>query len=348
MHFLLLAQTLSDPVAAETAAPARTFADLVEGLPLGATGVLALGLVLGLVLLIFGNRLAKAGVMVGGLIVGGLAAATAATQFSGAAADGGSTPGTWLLAFGVGGGVAGVLVAWLLFRFWIAASAAILLAAVVPLSAMIWEGNGPELSSLDPARRAAEAAVAAVEERVAAVPAEDNDLVGPPTPDRVSAAARDGVSDADRAAADRGGVDVDSDRDASGGLGLPLVDRARLIEDVRGVYDQQADEVRLWWTEMPTAQKRVLQIGALIGAGCGVVLGLAAPLVAAAIQSALIGGVLVFTAARGLIFSFAPGLAGVLPAEWRGVLLTIGLITLLGLLIQWALRRREADVPGKS
>ena len=161
-HLLLLAQTLpnsSGAPAAAAAAPARTFADLVEGLPLGATGVLALGLVVGLVLLLLGNRLAKTGVMLGGLIVGGLGAVAAATQVAGAAADGGSTPGTWLVAFGIGGGLAGVLVAWLLFRFWMAASAALVLAAVVPLSAMIWEGNGPELSSLDPARRAAEAAL---------------------------------------------------------------------------------------------------------------------------------------------------------------------------------------------
>ena len=166
--------------------------------------------------------------------------------------------------------------------------------------------------------------------------------MGPPSPERVAATARE------NAAVEADAAGKDGAQETPGGPGLPLVDRARLLEDVRGVYDQQAEEVRLWWTEMPTAQKRVLQIGALVGAGCGVVLGLAAPLVAAAIQSALIGAVLVFTAARGLIFSFAPGMAGVLPAEWRGVLLTIGLITLLGLLIQWALRRRDADVPGKA
>ena len=315
------------------AAPAaRTFADLVEGLPLGWTGVLAAALVLGLLLLFLGNRLAKAGVMLGGLIIGGLGAVAAAAQVSGAAAGGATPPGTWLLAFGIGGALAGVLIAWLLFRFWMAASAAVVLAAVVPLSAMIWEGNGPELSSLDPARRAAEAALIAVEDHVTPTPADDSDLVGPPAPGRVPS-----KTTAETA-----------EQTESGGVAVPLIDRARLIDDVRGVYTQQAEEVRTWWTELPTASRRVLQLGAAIGACCGVVLGLAAPGVAAAIQSALLGAVLVFTSARGLIFSFAPGLAGVLPAEWRGVLLTVGLITLLGLLIQWAMRRRETDVPGKA
>lgn len=341
-RLLLLAQTLPDRSSAPAAPAARTFADLVEGLPLGWTGALAAGLVLGLVLLILGNRLAKLGVMLCGLVVGGLGAVAAATQVSGAAAGEAATPGTWLLAFGIGGALAGVLVAWLLFRFWMATSAALVLAAIVPLSAMIWEGNGPELSSLDPARRAAQAALAAVEAQVTPTPAVDHDLIGPPAPGRAAEATpAASTASADRApdAAPGGG---------NGGAPRPLLDRARLLDDVRGVYTQQADEVRLWWSELPTASRRVLQLGAAIGACCGVVLGLAAPLVAAAIQSALIGAVLVFTAARGLILSFAPGMAGVLPAEWRGVLLSIGLITLLGLLIQWALRRREADVPGKA
>lgn len=345
-RLLLLAQTL--PESSGAAPAARTFADLVEGLPLGWTGVLAAGLALGLVLLILGNRLAKLGVMLCGLIIGGLGAVAAATQVSGAAAGGPATPGTWLLAFGIGGGLAGVLLAWLLFRFWMAASAALVLAAVVPLSAMIWEGNGPELSSLDPARRAAEAALAAVEERVASTPTADRDLVGPPAPGRVPAADTDSAADRAAAATDDDAESEGGAEAGPGGLALPLIDHARLIDDVRGVYTQQAEEVRLWWSELPIASRRVLQLGAAIGACCGVVLGLAAPLVAAAIQSALIGAVLVFTAARGLILSFAPGMAGVLPAEWRGVLLTVGLITLLGLLIQWALRRREADVPGKA
>ncbi len=309
MIHLLLAQT--EPTEPAAVAPAaRTFTELVEGLPLGWTGVLLAALVLGLVLLLMGNRLAKAGVILCGLIIGGLSAATAATQVGGANAD-----GAWLLAFGVGGALAGVLIAWLLFRFWMAASAALVLTTVVPLSAMIWEGNGPELSSLDPTRQAAEAALTAVENHVA-----------PPTEDQ---------ADDDAAHADAPRL-------------LPTLDRARLVDDVRGVYTQQADEIRLWWSELPTASRRVLQLGAAIGACCGVVLGLAAPLVAAAIQTALVGAVLVFTAARGLILALAPGLGGVLPAEWRGVLLTVGLITLLGLLVQWARRRREADGAGKA
>lgn len=329
-RLLLLAQT--DPT---TGPAARTFADLVEGLPAGWTGVLAVALVLGLVMLLLGNRLAKAGVMLCGLILGGLGAAGAATQVSAAAAGATTAPGTWLLAFGIGGALAGVLIAWLLFRFWMAASAALVLAAVVPLSAMIWEGNGPELSSLAPAHRAAQAAITAVEDHVASIPAPDSDLVGPPTPGQASAATPPPTQ-------------AKGDPAALGGVSLPLIDRARLADDIHGVYTQQAEEIRLWWSELPTPSRRVLQLGAAIGASCGVVLGLAAPLVAAAIQTALVGAMLIFTAARGLILTFAPGMAGVLPGEWRGVLLTIGLITLLGLLIQWALRRRAADGPGKA
>ncbi len=328
-RLLLLAQT--DPAAAPAA---RTFADLVEGLPTGWSGVLAIALVLGLVLLLLGNRLAKAGVILCGLILGGLGAAAAATQVSAAAA--GTTPGTWLLAFGIGGALAGVLIAWLMFRVWMAASAAVVLAAVVPLSAMIWEGNGPELSSLAPAQRAAQAALAAVEDHVASIPATNDDLVAPPAPGQADVATQSPAKP------------KDDEATASGGLSLPVIDRARLADDIHGVYTQQAEEIGLWWSDLPTPSRRVLQFGAAIGASCGIVLGLAAPLVAAAIQTALVGSILIFTAARGLILSFVPGMAGVLPGEWRGVLLTIGLITLLGLLIQWAMRRGASDGPGKA
>jgi hypothetical protein len=67
------------------------------------------------------------------------------------------------------------------------------------------------------------------------------------------------------------------------------------------------------------------------------------PLIAAAVQSALVGGILILFAGRALLLQYVPAAAGVMPDSWRGVLLSLGLITLLGILIQWSLRAKKDD-----
>ena len=125
--------------------------------------------------------------------------------------------------------------------------------------------------------------------------------------------------------------------------GDPLFDKQRFIDDLSAVWRQQVDEVKLWWQEMASSRRQGIVGGAGVGAVIGLVLGLVMPYLAASLQSAIVGSMLILFAGRTLLLKYAPAVAGVLPDSWRGVLLSLGLITLLGVLIQWTLRKKKAD-----
>ena len=156
---------------------------LAEHWPWMYTGLLGTGLVVGLVLWLFGGRLASKGVMLTGFVLGGLGAMGAAALWT--------REGPWLLGLGIGGAVAGVLLAWLLFRIWVALSAAVLLALVVPAATLVWDGAGPPISLTREGRDATAAALG----------------YGPPPPDgqrRVEPAGRSRSEDVDAPEADTG------------------------------------------------------------------------------------------------------------------------------------------------
>ncbi|MEM6458970.1 MAG: hypothetical protein AAF710_06225 [Planctomycetota bacterium] len=308
----------------------ETFAELVQAMPAAWTVLLALGLLVGLVLWAFGGRLAQKGVMLTGFFAGGLGAAALAaglTENPGAAAElseatgqavENSGGGLWVLGIGIGGAVAGVLLAWLLFRFWMGATAGALLAAVVPLAALVWQGPGagPTLTAVQETQDVTLEALGAGESDPAAE-AIRRRLAGG-TPDEAAAAEEPVAGDA-------------------------LFDRGRFVDGLASVWARQVEEVKRWWSELPAGTRRFLVAGAGVGGAVGVVLGLVLPGVAASLQSAMVGSVLLLACGRGLLLAFVPGVGGVLPDSWRGVLLTLGLITLLGVLIQWTLRKRKDD-----
>ncbi|MEM9882209.1 MAG: hypothetical protein AAF800_04755 [Planctomycetota bacterium] len=322
----------------------ETFAELMQAMPAAWTLLLGVGLLVGLVLWVFGGRLAQKGVMLTGFFAGGLGAAALAaglTANPGAAAElseatgqaveisGGSGGGVWVLGIGIGGAIAGVLLAWLLFRFWMAATAGALLAAVVPLAALVWQGSGPALTAVQETQDVTLEALGAGESDPAAEAirrrlagdAEPGEIAGPPLP----------ATHADAAEA--------GDPETAGGL----FDRRRFVDGLASVWARQVEEVKLWWSELPAGTRRFLVAGAGVGGVVGVVLGLVLPGIAASLQSAMVGSVLLLACGRGLLLAYVPGVGGVLPDSWRGVLLTLGLITLLGVLIQWTLRKRQDD-----
>lgn len=293
----------------------ETTQELMEAMPAVWAGVLAFTAVVGLVLWAFGGRLATKGVMLSGFVLGGVGAGVLALTLS----EGSKV--MWVLAIGIGGAIAGVLLAWMLFRFWMAGITAVLFAAVVPLTAMIWTGNGPELSGLKNAQDAAETAIGFGESdpEAARMMLQEHPELAAENPELVEAAKQAAVD------------------------GEPIVDRQAFLDQLTAIWKEQVEEIKLWWSEMNAGQRSFLMIGAGVGAAVGFVLGLVLPLLAASLQSAMVGAVLLFTSGRGLLLSYLPGSASVLPDTWRGVLLSIGLITLLGLLIQWTLRKKKAD-----
>lgn len=310
----------------------QNFAELMQAMPAAWTLLLGVALVLGLVLWCFGGRLAEKGAMITGFVLGGLgAAALAAGLSSGAVPVGGgaeavaestSNNGLWVLAIGIGGALAGVLLAWLLFRFWMAATAAVLLAAVVPIAAMIWTGNPPPLSSIQNAQEVTLDALGAGESDPEAQRLRERALLDAAT----SESALSGTAKEKAVAA----------ADA-------LFDREKFSADLQSVWRQQIEEVKVWWQDMEPGPRRFLMAGAGIGALVGLALGMILPTVAASLQTAMVGALLILFAGRTLLLKYVPGSEGLMPGSWRGVLLSLGLITLLGVLIQWTLRKKKAD-----
>jgi hypothetical protein len=120
-------------------------------------------------------------------------------------------------------------------------------------------------------------------------------------------------------------------------------ERASFGEAVRGVADEQAQIVRDWWNGLSDAQRRLASGAAGIAAVVGVVLGLIRPLMAASIQTALAGSALLMLAGIGFLRLYAPSTAAWLPSSPRAIVVTLGLITALGILFQWTATARKTD-----
>jgi hypothetical protein len=295
--------------------------ELLQQMPLIGTVLLGLSLCLGLVLWVFGGRLARKGVLLTGFVLGGLGAMGAATLWT--------DEGPWMLSLGIGGAVAGVLLAYLLFRFWIAISAAIVLAMVVPAAILVWEGSSPEWTAVDGGKQVAAEALG-IGESYWDDPEERPTGMFESTDDNV---------EFDESIAEAGESSEESARPSF----ADVVDLAALGEAIRGEWQRQADEVGTWWQEMNAGQKRLLILSSLVGAGLGLLLGLVMPMTAAALQAALVGSILIFFSGQALLVKFAPASVDFLPNQRRGVLLTLGLITLVGVLLQWSIHRRSAE-----
>ena len=112
------------------------------------------------------------------------------------------------------------------------------------------------------------------------------------------------------------------------------VNRARIM-----AWEQMSS----WWSERDSStQMRILLAGG-IGALIGLLFGLIAPYVAAAVESALVGALLMMFACANLVGVYLPDYGGYLPSGTRSFLVFLGLITVVGVLIQWMIFRKKAD-----
>ena len=127
----------------------------------------------------------------------------------------------------------------------------------------------------------------------------------------------------------RGGADV-------------VFDSGVLTDAAAGEWAYQSQAWRAWWEGLNGGERWFLTVGAAVGAAVGLALGLLLPLVAVSVVTSAVGAGLMFFAARALVAGYAASALGWFPADRRGVLLTLALLTLLGVLVQWAIRRRGA------
>lgn len=209
----------------------------------------------------------------------------------------------WLFALVMGGAIGGCLLAWFLFRLWMGISAAVILGLSVPAAVLVWQG--------------VPVAPATQEARVA-----DAEAANQPLEFEANAA------------------DVPA-RDGGGVLSTDVL--AALDEAWRKAYDEQAAAVRRFWDGLGSGAQWTMITASAAGASFGLIAGLLAPYFAAAVQSSLVGGLLMLGGAIRLSATHLPEQAGFLPTGLRGRLLLLGLITLAGLAIQWTLARQRTD-----
>ncbi len=278
----------NNPEALETASNAADA--IMQGLPalvehVGGIGqaMLVAGLALGLVLWVMGRRLARPGVAIGGMVIGGLIGTALPHEVG---------MGNWMFIGSIAGAIVCGVLAWALFRVWMGIACAIMLALVAPAAALIWQGQAPDVSSMEHADFSMQTPVEGTEGE---------------------------------------GSDGTAMRDA-------------LWQRLQVVYEHEREQVAAVWEDMGSAGRTTVTVAAAAGAIGGLLAGLILPYMAASLQSALVGAVLIFFCGMSLAHIWAPDLMAKVPEySVRLPLLVIGLIAVHGIGIQWTLSRRRTD-----
>lgn len=221
-----------------------------------------------------------------------------------------ASEGAYILPLTIGAAVAGALVAGFLFRVWMAVAGAVLLSLVLPIGALVWQGHGPGVAPGDATQ------TPAAEDQTDAAPADTFDV-------------RDFVLQA---------ADPQADQPS---------DEAGLWSRLSEFLDRMRANVTAWgrdtWDGLGPTGRMIAMLGAAVGALAGLLLGLLVPHISAAVQSSLAGSVMMYfgavSAARRLLGDAPP----FLPDTPRGELAIIGLITVLGVLLQWTVFRKRTD-----
>lgn len=235
--------------------------------------------------------------------------------------------GAVMIAGTLGALIAAVL-AWALFRIWMAATLAVVLAVAMPLAGMALQGVAPPplLSMTTPHTDIAPAGSADPDPRDTAEKLAA-DLVEQL---RKAVMAKQTATDQTPASSSR--------NDEADTLG----DEARSI--LGNWWDRQCAAVDEWRRALPPVQRASAAALAGLGALLGVLLGLIGPYTSAAIQSSLIGGAIAIVGISRLGQLNPDGpLAGLLPQSPVQLVSLLGLITLMGVGIQWTLWRCRAD-----
>ncbi|MGB0768103.1 MAG: hypothetical protein ACPGYV_10370 [Phycisphaeraceae bacterium] len=262
----------------------------------------------GVLLWLAGGRLLKAACIAGGLmlgmILGGLTMAFVESPMV-------------AVGFMIGLGLLGALGAWLMFRTWIAFSAAIAFAIAAPAAVIVWQGVPAEQLSTD-----TEQAARQVESRYDTLSNQLSDQTRLQVQSLIQQGDRDALIEADGLLAEQG--------------------RAAWQEAKTAVF-RNLEDVQSWWENSATSTQRNVGLAMLIGAGAGFVFGFLFTSYAAAIQSAMVGAVLIVIPGRELIATYLPDFAEYVPTTARGTIALLGLITLVGVAVQWTLHLRRVD-----
>ena len=259
----------------------------------------------GLVLSIFGAKLIKTGSAISGLLMGG---------FSGWAVVLRTLEDPTYVLVGVGvGALLGCLVTWLLFRVWMGISCMVILAMVVPLSLMAVQNKDMGLGQLSSSGERA-----GVERQNSARP-------------------RPNAADWVMRQALRGG--------SEGGGGQGILQATGREAKVK--MTETASWIKTFamgqWERLTEVEKTRIGLASVIGGGLGLLVGLMLPKVAAAIQSGIIGAVLILMGSYSLLNIYDPQRAVELTRTPSRVFIALSVISGLGILFQWTFMKKKTD-----
>lgn len=211
------------------------------------------------------------------------------------------------------GALGGALLAWVLFRIWMGAALAMVLALALPVGGLALQDVAPPPWVCDTQGQS------------------DHESSAAPLLERL----RDGVTTSESA-------DVAPGASPSERLKAVLGEQVR--DATMSWWDRQRTEMNLWWESLATTQRGSAIVLAGLGAVVGVLIGLIWPYTSAAIQSAMIGTVLALAGLSRLTTADGAAAVGdVLPKTPAQMVSLVGLITVVGVALQWTVWRRHAD-----
>ncbi len=303
---------------------------------------LGISAVVGLFVWAMGRKVARPAIAVCGLAMGAVGAFALAHRML--------QPGDQLMFVWVGGGgIAGLLLAWLMFRPWMAISLAALFAMAAPALNVIWVGISEATASDAAAKSGTVWGFGEVADSGAAKDSAAKDRTTPAAPTTETKSPFPGLK-----------LNGDDDEfDPTLPKSLSPVEAAKpfiqidpenvekakrtVMDTIRRVYDYQAEQIRAWWADLKPDGQRNLTITAAIAGLAGALVGFVLPYFSASIQTSLVGGAMLLSGVRGLLATYAPEQTRWLPQEPRPLLITLSLITAVGVLVQWSFWRRSAD-----
>ncbi len=302
----------------------NTFAQVANSPSVPIT--LSVSAMVGLFLFVMGRKLVKTAIGLSGLCIGAFAAFIGANQLG--------VSSQLMLVWVIGGAVAGVLLASLLFRFWMSVSLAALVALAVPAFSVIIEGTTMPASAQ------------VADELTSSAPAdkEKSDDKLKSTGD----ATTDKKHPIDLPVNHFSAEDVKKKADEikkSIGINDQDIEKAKqtVMEALQHAYEFQSAHLSGWWDSLKSEGRRNMTITTAIAGLVGALLGFMLPYFAASIQTSLTGGAILLSTVHGALAAYAPAQLDWLPGEPRALLITLGLITLVGVAIQWTLWRKAAD-----
>lgn len=116
-----------------------------------------------------------------------------------------------------------------------------------------------------------------------------------------------------------------------------------LQHEVESRVRRQAEAVRAWWDHLEPAGRKSLIAQTLAGAVAGLFVGLIAPYFTISVASSLIGAIMMLIGGVGLYMTNQPADAERFTWTSRQATTAIGLITAMGIALQWIIWRRKAD-----